>query len=176
MKKGGLILATRKSANKQSKKVYVDFDWENKSPNKRTQKKINKEIKKMGFGTIMLAVLFLAIGAVGGFFGVKLMTKNDCFEIVGNDEITLQIGETYKDESVNVVSFGKNVSKDVEIETNLQKNENGEYFAEEEGTFYIIYKSTNFKYGTLFKVQKIRLITFVEATESEELPAGGQNE
>lgn len=163
-------MATRKTAGKTSKKATADFNWNsNVKTSKKTSKKINKQLKKVSAGANMLALLLLVVGAVGGYFGVKLITKNDCFVLNGKDEITLQIGETYTDEGAKIVSFGKDVSEDVEIETNLKKNQDGSYFADEEGTFYITYKSTNFKYGTLFKVQKIRLITFVEPTEQEEI-------
>ena len=42
------------------------------------------------------------------------------------------------------------------------------FTSNEEGTFYMIYKSSCFKYGQLFKVEKIRLISFVEASEPGE--------
>lgn len=163
-------MATRKTVGKTSKKATVDFNWDvNSKSNKRNGKKAGKQLKKLGAGAILGAVLLLIVGAVGGYFGVKVLTKKDCFELNGNDEITLQLGENYLDEGAKIISFGKDVSDDVTIETNLKENTDGTYCAEEEGTYYIVYKSNNFKYGTLFKVQKIRLITFVEATEQEEI-------
>ena len=163
-------MAIRKTTSKTSKKASFSFDWDNNSKQtKRSSKKAKKQLKKLGFGAIMMAIFMLAIGAAGGFFGVKFLTKKDCFELIGKDEITLQLGETYLDEGANIVSFGKDVSADVEIETNLKIDLNGKYYAESEGTYYMIYKSKNFKYGTLFKVQKIRLITFVDATEPGEM-------
>lgn len=168
-------MATRKTASKTSKKATVDFDWDvNIKTSKKSKKKTQKQIKKLGVATILVAVLLLVVGAVGGFFGVKFMVRNDCFVINGKDEITLQIGEAYTDESVKIVSFGQDVSDDITIETNLKQNEDGTYYSDEVGTFYIVYKSNNFKYGTLFKVQKIRLITFVEATEQEEIDSAQQ--
>ena len=164
-----------KSVGKTSKKATVNFNWDVKKPNKKTSKKAEKAIKKLGAGAMLGAVLLLAIGAVGGYFGFKVLTKKDCFTINGTDEITMQLGENYTDQGVKIISFGKDVSKDIEIETNLKENEDGTYYAEEEGTYYIIYKSKNFKYGSLFKVQKIRLITYVEATEPEEIENMGGN-
>ncbi len=172
-------MATRKTASKTSKKASISFDWDNNSkPSKKNSKKAKKQLKKLGFGAVMMALFLLAIGAAGGYFGVKFLTKTDCFELVGKDEITLQLGEIYTDEGANVVSFGKDVSDNIEVETNLEIDSNGKYFAESEGTYYMIYKSKNFKYGTIFKVQKIRLITFVDATEPGEMQQseGGINE
>lgn len=85
----------------------------------------------------------------------------------------MEIGETYLDEGVKVVAFGVDETDKVEIETNLKKDKDGAYFAQTEGTYYIKYTVNNIKYGSIFKVQKIRLIHFVEPTESEEL--GGAN-
>jgi len=115
----------------------------------------------------------LAVGVVGGYFGVQYLSRNDCFNIVGAEEITLEIGESYLDEGVKVVAFGVEETDKVEIETNLKKDNDGKFYAQTEGTYYIKYTVNNIKYGSIFKVQKIRLIHFVEPTESEEL--GGAN-
>ena len=162
-------MATRKTASKKSAKVQLDADFN--KPSKKTTKKVTKKLKKLSFCSIVVAIMLLAIGAVGGYFGVKYLTKNDCFEIIGKDEITLTLDQTYKDESCKVVAFGQNDADKIEIETNLTKNEDGTFSATEAGTYYIVYKVNNLKYGTIFKVQKIRLITFVEPSEQEEMEA-----
>lgn len=166
-------MAVKKSAGKTSKKASFSFNWNSSETAKKNSKKAGKHVKKLGIGAIFGAIMLLCVGAFGGFVGCKIATRKDCFVLNGNDEITLQIGETYVNEGAKIVAFGKDVSSEVLIETNLLTNEDGEFYATEEGTYYMIYKSTNFKYGSIFKVQKIRLITFVEATESEELTQGG---
>ena len=168
-------MATRKTASKTSKKATADFNFDiNSKSNKKTSKKVNKTLKKLSFGAMLVAVLFLAIGAVGGYFGLKVVSKNDCFVLNGKDEITLQIGESYTDEGAKVVAFGQDEADKVIIETNLTKNEDGTYTSNEVGTFYMVYKVDDFKYGTIFKIQKIRLITFVEATEQDEIDSANQ--
>ncbi|MBE7076391.1 MAG: hypothetical protein E7374_00675 [Clostridiales bacterium] len=168
-------MAKRKTASKTSKKVELDFNFN--KPKKSESKKVNKKLKKLGFGTVCLILFVLAVGVAGGFFGVKFLTRNDCFEIVGNDELTLTLDKTYEDTGVKIVAFGKDESDKVEIETNLEKHEDGTYSADSEGTYYIQYTATNLKYGKIFKIKKIRLITFVEPTEQEEIfNAGGNNE
>lgn len=158
-------MATRKTASKTSKKASIDFNWNNK-PNKTQKNKAKKQLKKLSVGGIIALVLMLGVGAVGGFFGVKFLTRNDCFVLNGADEITIQLNDRYVDQGAKVVAFNKDVSKDVEIETNLKVDEDG-YYAEEVGTYYMVYKSKNIKYGSLIKVQKIRLITVVEASEGD---------
>lgn len=161
----------RKSTSKVSKKV--DLDLNINKPSKHTTRRVKTKLKKLSFGVVMLAIFLLAVGVVGGYFGVQYLSRNDCFNIVGADEITLEIGESYLDEGVKVVAFGIDETDKVEIETNLKKDNNGKFYAQTEGTYYIKYTVNNIKYGSIFKVQKIRLIHFVEPTESEEL--GGAN-
>lgn len=169
-------MATRKTTSKVSKKASVDLDIN--KPSKRTSKKVSKQLKKVSGGALFLAVLLLIGGAVGGYFGVKYLTKNDCFEFIGEDEITLTLDQTYTDEGVKVIAFGQDDSDKVEVKVDekLKQNTDGSYYATEEGTYYIIYTVNNLKYGSIFKIQKIRLITFVEPTESEEIETEVNNE
>ena len=100
----------------------------------------------------------------GGIWWV--VCRNDCFAIIGNDEIELTLDEKYEDFGVKVVAFGKRLKADeIAIETNLKVDINGRFYSDEVGTFYIKYSTSNFKYGKLFKVEKVRLITFVEPSE-----------
>lgn len=135
---------------------------------KSDRNKISKKLKRTGAKTFLIAFVFLLIGAALGVGGYFIVSKDDCFKIVGNDEITITIDKTYVDEGVKVVSFNKDISKDVKKETNLKVNDNGEYYADEVGTYYVKYSSTDFKYGKLFKVEKVRLITVVESSEGGE--------
>ena len=168
-------MATRKRASKKSKKVTVDFKWDvGGNSNNKSLQKTKKQLKKLSFGAIVVAVLFLIVGVAGGFVSMKIMMNNDCFELVGKDEITLQIGESYMDEGAKVVAFGKDATNKIKIETNLTKNEDGTYTSNEIGTFYMTYTVNNFKYGTIFKIQKIRLITFVEEAEQDEIDSANE--
>lgn len=158
-------MATRKTASKTSGKVSGNI---NLKINKKTTKKIKKGIKKIPIFVMIFALFFIAFGGVTGYFVTKLITKNDCFELVGQEEITLIVGEKYQDESVKVISFGKDLKDKVQIETNLKINSDGSYTSNEEGTFYIAYTVKSIKYGTLFKIQKVRLLNFVSASEGGE--------
>lgn len=159
-------MANKKTTSKVSKKAELDLDL--KQPSKKTTKKAKKQIKKLSTGTVCLAILLLAVGIVGGFFGVKYLTRNDCFTLVGQDEIFITLNEQYSDEGVKVVAFGFNDEDRVKIETNLE-TQNGKYYALTEGTYYIKYTVSDIKYGSIFKIQKIRLIHVVEPTEDEEV-------
>ena len=168
-------MATKKSVSKTSKKATVNFNWDNTNKSsKKSNKKAENQLKKLKGGALVVALILLVVGAVGGFLTVKIVTKDDCFELIGKYEITLRLGENYEDMGAKVVAFGKDESEFLQIETNLEKNEDGTFTANEEGTYYIKYTVDSFKYGKLLKVQKIRLISFVEETEQEEIRDANQ--
>ena len=159
-------MAKKKTASKVKTKAEFNFNVDENS-SKYTKRSAKKNIKKIGTSGIIAVVCLLLIGVVGGVFTLKYFTRNDCFNPLGKDEITLMIGETYVDDGIYAVSFGRDVSDKAYIETNLQMNDQGEYYADEIGTYYIVYKVDDIKYDKLFTIQRIRLITFVEASEDD---------
>lgn len=159
-------MAKKKTASKVKTKAEFNFNVDENS-SKHTKRSAKKNIKKIGTSGIIAVVCLLLIGVVGGVFTLKYFTRNDCFNLLGKDEITLMIGETYVDDGIYAVSFGRDVSDKAYIETNLQMNDQGEYYADEIGTYYIVYKVDDIKYDKLFTIQRIRLITFVEASEDD---------
>lgn len=170
-------MASKKSYGKVSKRASLNFGSEASTTSEKTKKKQTKKIKssinKISTAAKIVMVVLIVVGIAGGIFATKFITRNDCFVLNGLDEQTLFISEetgpqTYKDEGANVVAFGQDDSDKIEIETNMKMNELGEYYADEVGTYYMIYKVKNFKYGSIFKIQKIRLITFVEESEGVE--------
>lgn len=76
-------MATRKTASKVSKKAELNINLN--KPTKSQQNKTKRTLKKLSPLTLFLVVLFLGGGLVGGWFGVKILTKNDCFEIIGQE-------------------------------------------------------------------------------------------
>lgn len=143
-----------------------------KKSTKKQQKEIKKQIKFFGIkgivAIIVVIILFGAIGVGGGYF----LTRNDCFEILGQDEIELVASEKYFDEGVKVIEFGKDKSDKVEIETDLEINADGSFSPQTDNdgnpvlkTYYIIYKVDTFKLSKLANVERIRLISFVEDSE-----------
>ena len=130
----------------------------------RTKKarEAKKKAKKAHFGYIIIAVLFLAVGLVSGYFGAQIVAKNDGFEINGEKVTTLKVGDelSYTDEGIKYISFGKDLSDSVEISTNMTKGENGVFTAEtdEEGEFYIIYKAVGGRCDglTLYRVFRVK--------------------
>lgn len=138
---------------------------------KNQKKSGSKLTKSLG----ILAVVFLVIGVGLGIGASFYLCRNDCFEIIGSDELTLTIGENYYDEGCKVVSFGRDISDEVEIETDLIINSDGSLTGDDTKTYYILYKSNDIKYGKVFTVTKIRLITFVEEPEQDEIDSANDS-
>lgn len=79
------------------------------------KKQAVKAIKKTHGLTIFLVLLFFVAATLGGFFAYRYVTKNDTFELVGEKDITLSVGDTFVDEGYKVSAFGKDISNKVEV-------------------------------------------------------------
>ena len=167
-------MATRKNASKRTTRAKINLDLD-ESTIKKSSKKAKSATKSLGKNMAIIIVLFLIIGIGLGIGAGFYVCRNDCFEIVGADELTLTIGENYYDEGCKVISLGRDISSDIEIETDLTVNQDGSLTGDETKTYYILYKSNDIKYGKIFTVTKIRLITFVEESESEEFESAQDN-
>ena len=163
-------MATRKNASKKTSRAKFNFNID-EDDIKKSKKSGSKLTKSLG----ILAVVFLVIGVGLGIGAGFYLCRNDCFEIIGLDELTLTIGENYYDEGCKVVSFGRDISDEVEIETDLIINPDGSLTGDDTKTYYILYKSNDIKYGKVFTVTKIRLITFVEEPEQDEIDSANDS-
>lgn len=153
----------RKNTQKTTSKATSNLpDINISSKNKNTVKKL---AKRSGLKVIAIAFFVFIFGALLGAGAWWLVCRNDCFELNGNEYVSLTLSEKYEDEGVNIIAFGKNESKNITIETNLQIDNDGNLYSDEVGTYYIKYISQSFKYNKLFNVQKVRIIEIVENSE-----------
>lgn len=160
-------MATKKTAQKTTKRAEVNLSQTDKKSAGKGVRKIERKVKKAGaIAVIVISALFV-VGLLGGYLTFKLTSSKDCFDLLGKEEITLTLNEKYVDEGVRIVEFGKDISKNVEYDTNLL-TDGDNFYAEEVGVYYIKYHVDSFKYGKIFKIQKVRLITIVEASEGGE--------
>ena len=117
------------------------------SKKRKAKRKAKQALKRTHIAYIVIVVISLAIGLAGGWFGIGYVTRNDVFEIKGEKVTEYKIGDVikYTDEGINYISFGKDLSGEYVIETNMTKNSDGSYTADtsEEGTFVITYKITS---------------------------------
>ncbi len=113
---------------------------------KKKSKEVIKYAKKLNKVTLFLVLLFLVIGVVAGGATMHFLTKNDIFALIGESEITLQIGDEYLESGAVAVAFGKDISSFVERSGEVDTNHAGSYILE--------YKVDNirFKNHVLYKL------------------------
>ena len=108
----------------------------------------------------MICALALIIGVGAGIGAYSFISRNDCFKLRGDAEYTVSVGAevTYVDEGVKIISFGKDISSEVEVKTNLKKISSGKYAVDttKPTEYYIIYTVDDAKYGN---IQRVRTIT-----------------
>lgn len=115
---------------------------------KKKFKEIEKTVKKIKHPLLLLFfVLIFASCGVGGYFFAANVTKNDKFEIVGEKTIELTLGETYEDEGAVAISFGKDISSKIKVESNVDFNEVGQY--------YLKYSVEDLRYNGVYRYRTI---------------------
>ena len=164
-----------KEAKKVKTKAKINWGWDApEDRNGKATRSTARKIKKIGFKAVLIILMVMIVGGAIGAGACYFVCRNDCFEIIGAEHVErvlksedkqLTDKNIYIDEGVKVVSFGRDVSDKVYIETDLIKNDDGSYTATEPGTHYIVYKVDDIKYGKIFTIQRIRLIDFVESSE-----------
>ena len=69
--------------------------------NKKVEKKFKKYIKKLPILTKVIAVLVFLVSLVGTFGFSIVVQKNDKFELKGEKVITMYVGGSYTEPSLN---------------------------------------------------------------------------
>ena len=125
---------------------------------KRTAKKKIRRIRPLSFVVWFLA---LAIGLAVGVGACAFLCRNDRFELIGKSEIAVPVEEgkiyEYTDKGVRAVSFGKDISRRVQVETNMTELGDGEYSfdASSAGVYYLIYTVDDPRFGEIRRVRTI---------------------
>ncbi|MBQ8430600.1 MAG: hypothetical protein IJX26_01480 [Clostridia bacterium] len=157
---------------KTKEEAKINWGWPANSsnkPSKKSSKKTQRNLKKVGFKAVLIALCLLVLSSALGLGVCYIITKDDHFTLLGQDELSLQVSEKYIEDGFEVIEFGKKQNHKVIIETDMVINEDGSYSPQVDengeaivGTYYILYKTESFKYSKIANIQRIRLITFVE--------------
>lgn len=107
-----------------------------------------KAVKKTHAATVVLAILFLVIGAAAGFFAYRYVTRNDEFVLRGESVVWLNVGEEYVEEGVHIVSFGRDVSEKVTVGGD-------ELDVNAEEIYQIVYKVEDIRWGNFQRVRTV---------------------
>ena len=130
-----------------------------------------KTAKRLGGKTVAIVVISLVIAIIAGACACFYLSRKDAFELVGWQYVTLEVGEGYADEGVRIIEFGRDVSDKAEIKTDMVLVDGKYYASGEETEYYMIYTVNTLKFGKIYPVQKIRIVTFVQPTEEDALKA-----
>ena len=126
--------------------------------NKKVEKKFKKYIKKLPILTKVIAVLVFLVSLVGTFGVSIVIQKNDKFELKGEKVITMYVGGSYTEPSLNdaieCISFGRNVINTVSINES-ETTYNKDTSPLEAGVYYIVYNTSDFKYSEITRIRKI---------------------
>lgn len=122
-----------------------------KSSQRKVEKQIDKTIKNTHWATLLFVIIFLIIGIVAGFFTYKVITKEDKFQLIGDKEITINVGDTYEEKGITIIAFGKDISNKVVI--------TGTVDTTTEGTYNIVYTVDNFKYKDVKRIRTINVVS-----------------
>ena len=115
----------------------------------RSRGSVGKAVKKSHKGVLLLALLFLVIGAAAGAAVSWFMTKDDRFVLNGEKEITLAVGEAYEEQGAEVISFGRDISENVVISGDTVDETT-------EGVYQIVYSVEDLRWG---EYQLVRVVT-----------------
>lgn len=104
-------------------------------------------MSKFSVTTKLVAALFFVICLFCGVATTYFITKNDTFEIVGETELEINLGEEYVEQGVKIIAFGKDISDQVEIIGEVDTT-----FADE---YVIKYKVDNFRFANYTLYRKV---------------------
>ena len=128
----------------------------------KTKRKAKSKIKRIHPLSFVVWILALALGIGLGAGVCAFLCRDDGFELIGKSEITIPVEEgkiyDYTDKGVRAVSFGKDISKRVKVETNMAESDDGVYSfdASNAGLYYLIYTVDDPRYG---EIKRVRTIT-----------------
>ena len=133
-----------------------------KQATRTVKRKAKKKIKRIHPLSFVVWIVALALGVALGAGACAFLCRNDGFELVGKSEIIIPLeeGKTYEytDKGAKAVSFGRNISRSVRVETDLKEIDDGVYEIDAscEGSYYIVYTVDDARFG---EIKRVRTIT-----------------
>lgn len=120
-------------------------------------KKAGGRTNKSKMMLIAMVIVFI-VGGVCGYFVTNYITRNDKFEILGEKNIVLVLGEEYGEEEGTagavVISFGRDISDKVVAESNIDYEAVGDY--------YIRYSVDDIRFRGVYRYRYIEIVESLE--------------
>ena len=129
-----------------------------KNAKKKTKRKLKKGVKRLNGWTLFFCILALIAGLAAGIGSYELLCMNDKFEVNGKKEYYVELRPgtfEYADAGATVIEFGRDISDEVRIETNMTDLGGGRYEADASisGKYYIKYTVDSVKYGKICRTR-----------------------
>lgn len=135
-----------------------------KKAKSKAKRKVKSKAKRISAVSYVIWIMALVLGLLLGAFACYFLCRNDGFELKGKSEYTIALGDEgssviYTDKGAEVISFGKDISKKVKVNTSLDEVGDGEYKIDtsKEGVYYIIYTVDDVRFGDIKRVRTIRV-------------------
>lgn len=145
---------------------------------KKAKKKAKKWFRNLHTATKLLMLLSLVVGILGGAFVCNRISKNDRFILKGESSYSIDLVAEegaapylYREEGVEAVCFGRDVSGKLTVETTLEQDADGNYIipVDKEGIYTITYTVDCLKFGEKAPNGVIKRVrTFVVTTTEED--------
>ena len=130
------------------------------SAKRKAKSYTKKKLRRANLITLFICIFALAAGLVAGAYGYEYICRDDCFELRGKKEVKVMLDAAdfvYYDDGVRIIEFGKNISNQVNVETNMTKVARGEYTVDTSipGKYYIKYTVDSPKYGEVCRIRTV---------------------
>ena len=170
-------MATTKGSSTSKKKATSNKSAATRKVNSSISKKlsdasgIDKKVISKGVSKVnrlsikgkIAVTLSLLIGIGIGYFGVKLIERNDQFRLLNGNNVTINVGDSFDIEDLSkqviCVSYGMNALKSVEVEVLNNKTIDNT----KEDSYEIVYRSSNIKYRN---IELHQVVTYVNSEDS----------
>ena len=135
-----------------------------KKAKSKAKRKVKSKAKKISAISYFIWIIALAGGIALGAFACSFICRNDRFVLKGKSEYTIEVaGEgssvIFSDKGATVISFGKDISKKVDVSTDLAGSD-GDYTIDtsKEGTYYLVYTVDDVRFGNIKRVRTIHVV------------------
>ncbi len=123
----------------------------------RARRKIKSKVRRISVWTFVISFLALVVGIAVGIGAYSFISRDDCFRLRGEAEYDIALGSAfeYDDEGVRIIEFGRDISREARVETNMTELDNGNYTVDTSaaGRYYIKYTVDSVKYGEICRIR-----------------------
>lgn len=127
---------------------------------RKTRSYAKKKMRRANLLTVFICIFALVLGVLSGVFAYKYICRDDRFELRGQKEVSVLLNSPeffYYDDGVEIIEFGKDISDEVEIETNMTCVGSDKYTVDTTvpGRYYIKYTVYSPKYGEVCRIRTV---------------------